>query len=70
VTVTTAEEKVTGERRDGKLELKSSQVKGGELHGIMAKLEEGLSWIGRSCGGLSMVSGEIAGEEFERRQWI
>jgi hypothetical protein len=67
--VTTAEE-VTGERRDAKLELKSSRVKGGELHGIMAKLEEGLSWIGRSCGGLSTVSGEIAGEELERRRWI
>jgi hypothetical protein len=45
-------------------------MKGGELHGIMAKLEEGLSWIGRSGDGLSMVSGEIAGEEFERRWWI
>jgi hypothetical protein len=53
-----------------KLELKSSRVKGGELHGIMAKLEEGLSWIRRNCGGLSTVSGEIAGEEFERRRWI
>jgi hypothetical protein len=53
-----------------KLELKSSRVKGGELHGIMVKLEEGLSWIGRSCDGLSTVSGEIAGEEFERRRWI
>jgi hypothetical protein len=45
-------------------------VKGGELHGIMAKLEEGLSWIGRSSGGLSTVSEEIAGEEFEWRWWI
>jgi hypothetical protein len=46
-----------------KLELKSSRVKGGELHGIMAKLEEGLSWIGRSCGDLPTVSREIAGED-------
>jgi hypothetical protein len=52
------------------LELKSSRVKGGELHGIMAKLEEGLSWIGRSCGGLPTVSREVAGEELERRRWI
>jgi hypothetical protein len=36
----------------------------------MAKLEEGLSWIGRSCGGLPTVSREVAGEELERRQWI
>jgi hypothetical protein len=45
-------------------------VKGGELHGIMAKLEEGLSWIGRSCGGLPTVSRKVAGEELERRRWI
>jgi hypothetical protein len=45
-------------------------VKGGVLHGIMAKLEEALLWIERSCDGLSTVSGEIAGEEFERRRWI
>jgi hypothetical protein len=68
--VTTAEEKVTGECQDGKIGAKTSRVKGGELHEIMAKLEEGLSWIGRSCDGLSTVSGEIAGEEFERRWWI
>jgi hypothetical protein len=52
------------------LELKSSRVKGGELHGIMAKLWEGLLWIGRSCGGLPTVSREVAGEELERRRWI
>jgi hypothetical protein len=28
-----------------------------ELHGIMAKLWEGLSWIGRGWGGLPTVSG-------------
>jgi hypothetical protein len=43
-------------------------VKGGELHGIMAKLEEGLSWIGRGCGGLPTVNREVAGEELERRR--
>jgi hypothetical protein len=32
----------------------------------MAKLEERLSWIRRSCGGLSTVSREVAGEELER----
>jgi hypothetical protein len=53
-----------------KLELESSQAKGGELHGIMAKLEEGLSWIGRSCGGLPTGSREVIGEELERRRWI
>jgi hypothetical protein len=53
-----------------KLELKSSRVKGGEFHGIMVKLEEGLSWIGRSCGDLPTVSKEIVGEELERRWWI
>jgi hypothetical protein len=36
----------------------------------MAKLEEGLSWIGRSCGGLPPVSREVAGEELERRRRI
>jgi hypothetical protein len=36
----------------------------------MAKLEEGLSWIGRSCVGLPTVSTEVAGEELERRRWI
>jgi hypothetical protein len=46
-----------------KLELKISRVKGGELHGIMAKQEEGLSWIGRSCGDLPTVSREIDGED-------
>jgi hypothetical protein len=45
-------------------------VKGGELHGIMAKLEKGLSWIGRRCGGLPTVSREVAGEELKRRRWI
>jgi hypothetical protein len=45
-------------------------VKGDELHGITAKLEEGLSWIGKSCGGLPMVSREVTGEELERRRWI
>jgi hypothetical protein len=43
-------------------------VKGGELHRIMAKLEEGLSWIGRGCGGLPTVDREVAGEELERRR--
>jgi hypothetical protein len=43
-------------------------VKGGELHRIMAKLEEGLSWIGRGCGGLPTVNREVAGEELERRR--
>jgi hypothetical protein len=37
-------------------------VKGGELHGIIAKLEEELLWIGRSCGGLPTVSREVTGE--------
>jgi hypothetical protein len=45
-------------------------VRGCELHGIMAKLEEGLSWIGRGCGGLPTVSREVAGEELERGRWI
>jgi hypothetical protein len=36
----------------------------------MAKLEEGLLWIGRGCGGLPTVSREVAGEELERRRWI
>jgi hypothetical protein len=45
-------------------------VKGVELHEIMAKLEEGLSWIGRSCGGLPTVSRKVTGEEHERRRWI
>jgi hypothetical protein len=39
-----------------KLELKSSQVKGGELYRVEVKLWEGLSWIGRGCGGLPTVS--------------
>jgi hypothetical protein len=43
-------------------------VKGGELHRVEVKLWEGLSWIGRSCGGLPMVSREVAGEELERRR--
>jgi hypothetical protein len=47
------------------MEVKSSRVKGGDLHRIMAKLEEGLLWIGRSCGGLPTVSREVAGEELE-----
>jgi hypothetical protein len=45
-------------------------VKGDELHGITAKLEEALSWIGKSCGGLPMVSREVAAEELEWRWWI
>jgi hypothetical protein len=32
------------------------------------KLWEGLSWIGRSCGGLPTVDREVAGEELERRR--
>jgi hypothetical protein len=47
--------------------LKGGDGGAGELHGIMAKLEEGLSWIGRSWGGLPTVSREVAGEELERR---
>jgi hypothetical protein len=38
-----------------------------ELHEIMAKLGEGLSWIGRGCGGLPTVDREFAGEEYGRR---
>jgi hypothetical protein len=53
-----------------KLELKSSRVKGGELHRVEVKLWEGLSWIGRGCGGLPKESREVAGEELERRRWI
>jgi hypothetical protein len=53
-----------------KLEVKSSRVEGGELHRIMAKLEEGLSWIGRSYGGLPTVSRQVAGEELKWRRWI
>jgi hypothetical protein len=52
------------------LELKSSQVKGGELHRVDVKLWEGLSGIRRSCGGLPTVSREVVGEELERRRWI
>jgi hypothetical protein len=36
--------------------LKGRDGGAGELHGIMAKLWEGLSWIGRGCGGLPTVS--------------
>jgi hypothetical protein len=43
-------------------------VKGGELHSVEVKLWEGLSWIGRSCGGLPTVSREVTGEELERRR--
>jgi hypothetical protein len=50
--------------------LKGRDGGAGELHGITAKLEEGLSWIGRSWGGLPTVSREVAGEELERRWWI
>jgi hypothetical protein len=42
-------------------------VKGDELHRVEVKLWEGLSWIGRGCGGLPMVDREVAGEELERR---
>jgi hypothetical protein len=50
--------------------LKTSDGGAGELHGITVKLVEGLSWIGRSWGGLPMASREVAGEELERRRWI
>jgi hypothetical protein len=50
--------------------LKGGDGGAGELHEITAKLEEGLSWIGRSWGGLPTVSREVAGEELERRRWI
>jgi hypothetical protein len=35
----------------------------GELHGIMAELWEGLSWIGRGWGGLPTVDRGFAGED-------
>jgi hypothetical protein len=50
--------------------LKGGDGGAGELHWITAKLEEGLSWIRRSWGGLPTVSREVAGEELEWRQWI
>jgi hypothetical protein len=50
--------------------LKGGDGGAGELHGITMRLEEGLSWIGRSWGGLPTVSREVAGEELERRRWI
>jgi hypothetical protein len=46
--------------------LKGGDGGAGELHGITAKLEDRLSWIGRSWGGLPTVSREVAGEELER----
>jgi hypothetical protein len=52
------------------LKLKSSRVKDGELRRVEVKLWEGLSWIGRGCGGLPTVDRELAGEELERRRWI
>jgi hypothetical protein len=36
--------------------LKGSDGRAGELHGITAKLWEGLSWIRRGCRGLPTVS--------------
>ncbi|XP_025820223.1 uncharacterized protein LOC112896462 [Panicum hallii] len=48
----TAEEKNTGEHREGQIEAQRSQVKGGELHRVKAKLWEGLSWIGKGWGGV------------------
>jgi hypothetical protein len=36
--------------------LKGGDGGAGELHGITAKLWEGLSWIGRGWGGLPTVS--------------
>jgi hypothetical protein len=56
VTVMTAEEKNTGEHREGQIEAQRSQVKGGELHRVKAKLWEGLSWIGKGWGGLPTLS--------------
>jgi hypothetical protein len=43
-------------------------VKGDELHRVEVKLWEGLSCIGRGCGGLPTVDREVAGEELERRR--
>jgi hypothetical protein len=48
--------------------LKGGDGGASELHGIMAKLGEGLSWIGRGCGGLPTVDREFAGEEYGRRR--
>jgi hypothetical protein len=48
------------------LKLKSSQVKDGELCRVEVKLREGLSWVGRSCGGLPMVDRGLVREELER----
>jgi hypothetical protein len=67
VTVTAAEEKNTGEHREGQTEAQRSRVKGGELHRVEMKLWEGLSWIGRGWSGLPMVDREFAGEEHGRR---
>jgi hypothetical protein len=45
-------------------------VKEGELHRVEMKIREGLSWVGRSCGGLPTVDRELVGEELERRRRI
>jgi hypothetical protein len=50
--------------------LKGGDRGAGELHEITAKLWEGLSWIGRGCGGLPTVDRRSAGEEHGRRRWI
>jgi hypothetical protein len=64
----TAEEKNTDERREGQTETQRSRVKGGELDRVKVKLWEGLSWIGRGCGGLPTVDRGFAGEEHGRRR--
>jgi hypothetical protein len=65
-----AEKTNTGERREAKLKLKSSRVKGGELRRVEVKLREGLSWVGRGCGGLLTVDRGLVGEELERQRRI
>jgi hypothetical protein len=66
VAVTAAEKMNTGGVGEAKLKLKSSQMKGRELRRVEVKLWEGLSWIGKGCGGLPTVDRKLAGEELER----
>jgi hypothetical protein len=56
VSRTAAEEKNTGECREGRTEAQRSQLKGGELQRVKAKLWEGPSWIRKGWGGLPTVS--------------
>jgi hypothetical protein len=51
---------------EAKLKLKSSRVKNGEFRRVEVKLREGLSWVGRGCGGLPTVDRGLVGEELER----